>query len=318
MRPTIELKQVRGLNVRVPELPTPERDPIEAHLEELRIAQAQQVEEPEGTAAARGHLAVIQYQARAAGEAVDGEPAPREITVELGSDRSFPGLEEQLEGMVVDQQRSFELPAPGAPESAGEGEKRIAFEVRLVGLRRRELAELDDEFAKDVSEFETLDALRADLARRVEEGREAEKKRLLREATIDAVTEANPFPLPNGMVERQLSGRIARAVSQFRGQVPPEELGKRVERWRTEWRAQAERDVRLALLVPEIAKAEQLRVSPEDIEAQLGKLAEEQGTSADVLRQRFTDHGLLDALEGGLLEQCVVEFLGSQATLLET
>lgn len=317
IRPTIELKQVSGLSVKRPELPKPEQDPVERHLEELRIAQGQLLEEPEGMSAARGHFAVIEYEATLEGRPLV-EGSERETTVELGSGRSLPGFEDQLVGMVVGQEREFELALPerdAAPEAEG---KTASFHVKLVGLKRRELPELDDEFAKDVSELATLDELRADLERRVQAGREAEEKRLLREAVIGALIEANPFPVPMGLVERQLSNRISSATAQLQKQIPEEELGRLMGSWLQEWRPQAERDVRLALLVPEIAKAEGIEVSSEDVDDQLRRIAEERGSSLSALKRSYREQGLLEALAGGLLEQRVVEFLVSRATLSDT
>ncbi len=88
--------------------------------------------------------------------------------------------------------------------------------------------------------------------------------------------------------------------------------------WREEWRPHAERDVRLALLVPEIAKAEDIEVSDEDVDEHLRRVAEEKGRSLSALKRSYREQGLLDALEGGLLEERVVEFLISQATLSDT
>ena len=314
IHPSIELKQLRGLRVQRPELPEPEQDPVEKHLEELRVNQGQLIEEPEGTSAASGHFAVIHYRASVAGKPLatgSGEDA----TVELGAGRSLPGFEDAIVGMAVGQERDFELTLPAGEE---EEAQQAAFHVKLVGVKRRELPELDDEFAKDVSDFATLEELRTDLAQRVKTGRDAEEKRLLREAAIDALIEANPFPVPEGLVSKQLSSRIARAASQLHKQIPEEELGRAITSWRQEWRPQAERDVRLALLVPKIAKAEGIEVSSEDVDAHLRRVAEETSRPLADIKRDYRKQGVLEALEGGLLEQNVVEFLVSEATLLDT
>ena len=148
--------------------------------------------------------------------------------------------------------------------------------------------------------------------------REAEEKRLLREAVVDALIEANPFPVPEGLVSKQLTNRIGRAASQLHKQIPEEQLGRMIASWREEWRPQAERDVRLALLVPEIARAQEIEVSAEDVDEHLRRVAEERGRSLSALKRSYREQGLLGALEGGLLEERVVEFLVSEATLSGT
>ncbi len=317
IRPQIELKQVSGLSVKRPQLPEPEQEPVEHHLEQLRVGQGQLIEEPEATAAARGHFAVIKYSAKLEGRPLDADPE-QETTLELGAGKSLPGFEDQIVGMVVGQERDFELPLPEGDPDAQEADKKASFHVKLVGVKRRELPELDDEFAKDVSEFATLDELRADLARRVEDQREAEKERLLREAVINALVKANPFPVPEGLVSNQLASRIGRAAAQLQKQLPEEQLGRMIATWREEWRPQVERDVRLALLVPEIAGAQEIEVSVEDVDDHLRRVAQEKGQTLSALKRSYREQGLLDALEGGLLEQRVVEFLVSVATLSDT
>ncbi len=316
IRPEIELKTVRGLEVRAPAPPEPEQDPIEAHLEQLRVSQGQLVEESEGVVAAGGHAVVIDYEATVDGEPFDGGSG-HEMAVEIGGGRSIPGFEDQLIGLRVADEKDFDLDLPESyPEHlAG---KTASFHIVVLGLKRRELPELDDEFAKDVSDFESLAELRADLQQRVDEGREADRKRLLQEAVIDKLIEENPFPVPKGVVDRQLESRLVRAAGQLRGQVPDEKLGEMLEHWKEEWEPKAEREVRLALLIAEISNTEEITVTSEDVDAQLRQIAEQQGEPHSKLRSTYKERGWLGSVEDGLLERRVVEFLVAEATLLDS
>ncbi len=302
IRPTIELKQVQGLEVVGPELPEPEQDPVEAHLEELRVKHGQLVEESEGVAAARGHLAMIDYEATIEGRPFEGGSG-KETSVELGEGRAIPGLEDEILGMTVGQEREFELSLPDSYAVAGAGGQPAHFRVSLLGIKRRELPDLDDEFAKDVSEHATLEELRADLQQRVDAARDRERDRLIREAVIEALIDANPFPVPAALVERQLESRMTRAASQLQ-QLP-----------REEWRPRAERDVRLALLVPAISEAHDISVSEADLDEQLKDIAAQQGEPLVQLKRSYREQGYLDALRSGLLERRVVDFLVSEATV---
>jgi len=316
IRPEIELLAIRGLEVEVPAAPEPatEEDPIEKYLEELRGAQAQLVAEPAGTLAARGHVALIDYEATIDGEPFEGGSGT-ETEIELGSGRAIAGFETELEGMLVDGAREFDLDLPETyPEESSAG-KTAHFSVKLVELKRKELPQLDDEFAKDVSEFETLDALREDLQRRMEEGREAEKQQRIRQAVLDKLIELNPFPVPSGLVERQLASRMGRALGPLEGRVPPDEMRKMVERWREEWREPAEREVRLGFLIPEIAQSEGVEIADEEVEARLGEEAEAQGQPLSQVRRKYKEQGMLEVLRAQLLEDRVVEFLVAEATL---
>ena len=139
-------------------------------------------------------------------------------------------------------------------------------------------------------------------------------ERLTRDAVLDALIEANPFPVPEGLVERELSNRLARAVQQLRN-MPAEQLQPMIEQWREEWRPNAERDVRLGFLLPEIAKAESIEASQEDVDARLKEMSERGGRSVGELKKAYREQGLMDALHASLVDERVVEFLVSQASL---
>jgi trigger factor len=290
IRPEIELRKVRGLEVTRPELPEPDEDPVERYLGELREAHAQLVEEPVGTTAARGRI-------------------------EIGSGRAIPGFEEQIEGMAAGGEREFDLELPEGYPVAELAGKRTHFRVQLVGLKRKDLPALDDEFAKDVSEFDTLQAFRDDLNRRVAEGREKERERALREAVARKLVEENQFPVPPSLVERQLSMRIARAATQLGRELPEERLRELVSRWREEWRPQTEQSVALSMLVHDVAKAESIEVSGEDVDTRLREIAEQRDTTVTKLRRESRDTGLVEGIEASLLEERVLEFLVSEASV---
>ncbi len=314
IRPQVELKQVEGLRVSEPDLPEPDEDPVEQHLEELRQRQAQEIaEDQEGVAAASGHVAVLDFRGTLDGEPFEGGSG-EDVPFEIGAGRSIPGFEDELVGLRVGDDKSFEIEFPedyGAEEVAG---KRVRFEVTLKALRRRELPELDDEFAKDVSEHDTLEALRQELRERVEGGRERERERLVRQAVVRAAVDANPFPVPRSLVHAQLHSMIDRMLSQL----PPLDEERRREfadRWHDEWEEQAERDCAMAFLVPAIAEAHDIEVGDDDVDAQLAEVAEQQGSSVTQVKRIYQEQGALGSLRASLLEDRVVEFLVSRAIL---
>jgi trigger factor len=317
VRPAIEIQKVSGLDVTRPALPTPERDPVDAHLEELQQRQAQLVDEASGIEATRGHIAVIDYVGKIDGEPFAGSSA-HETQVELGAGRTFGGFEDNLPGMRVGDERAFDVQMPEDHEDEKLRGKTVRFEVKLVALKRRELPELDDEFAKDVSDHATLAELRAELQRRVAEGRAAEQKRAERSAVIDALLEANPFPVPPALLEAQLRNRVARMLQQLGGaRMGREVLASLAERWQQEMRPQVEKELRLALLAPEVAKRESLSVSDEELDAQLARIAEASQRKLSEVKREYREHQLGDALRAGLLEEKVVEFALSAANLVD-
>lgn len=316
IRPTIELASYKGLEASRATLPEPEVDPVEAHMEELQQSQAQVFEEEDGTRLREGHLATVSFTGTVDGVPLGAEASER-ATFEIGAKQAFPGFDEQLKGLCVGEDHSFDLELPSDDPSQELAGKTAHFEVRVLEVRRKELPELDDELAKDVSEFDNLEALKADLRRRVDEGRKQQLEQMDREAVISALIEANPFPVPPSLVERQLQNRLQRAMSQLGDRLPREQLGGLMEGWREEWRPLAERDVQLGLLVPEIAKLEGIEISESNVDERLAAIAEEQGRPREEIRKVYKDRGLLPALEGGLLEERIVEFLVAEASFSE-
>jgi trigger factor len=317
VRPSIEVAVVSGLALKRSVVPAPEKDPIEAHLDDLRQRHGQLVEEETGVAAAAGHVAVINYVGTADGEPFEGSSAS-ESQIELGAGRTFGGFEDQLIGLRVGDEHAFDVTMPEDHADEKLRAKSVRFDVKLVALKRRELPALDDEFAKDVSNFETLAELRADLERRIREGRLAEQKRLERAALVEALVEANPFPVPPALVDAQLRARIQRMLTQFGGdKLDREVLGPLVQRWQEELRPQIEREVRLALLAPEIAKREKIAVNDEELDAQLARIAEASQRKLSEVKREYREHGLLDALRAGLVEEKVVEFALAAANVLD-
>jgi trigger factor len=314
IRPEIELELVRGLAPEIPETDEPEQEPVESHLTQWRESQAQLLEEEPEVKSAEGHIVVVSFAGSIEGEPFEGGSSD-EAQFELGSGRAIPGFEDALVGLAVGDEHRFEVDFPedyGTEEVAG---KRATFEVKVLGLKRKELPELDDEFAKDVSDFDTLDELRADLQKRVDEGRAQERERVEREAVLDELVKRNPFPVPASLVDRQLAGRLERAVGQFANQLPQERLVELVERWREEWRPSAERDVALSFLLPAIAKAEGMEISDEEVDAEIAKLAEQQERKPAELKKAYREGGVLPGLSASLLERRVVEFLVAEASL---
>jgi trigger factor len=188
----------------------------------------------------------------------------------------------------------------------------------MNGLKRKELPDLDDEFAKDVSEFDSLEALREDLRQKLGEERSQEERRLLREAAARALVEQNPFPVPQSLVERQLASRISSVAGQLGRAVPEDRLREMVEKWRDEWRPQAEQQVRLALLVPIIAESEGIEITEEDLDVQLRSFAKEKDVSLTQIRREYQESGVLEGVRAALLEERVLEFVVSEANVSET
>ncbi len=315
IKPEIRLPALEGLKGRRPPVEASDADVVQ-ELEALRQRHATLIEEPEGTVAARGHVLTLDFVGRIDGQPFEGGSG-QDVSVELGAGRFLPGFEEQLEGSQAGEDREVRVSFPadyGRAELAG---KEAVFAVHVAAVRRRELPALDDEFAKDVGEFETLAALREHLLAGLRAGREREAQAVLRRSILDSLLAQTSFEVPVGLVERRLQRRLAAAHQQLEGQLPHDALHAQLERWQEEWRPAAEREVREALVLEAVAEAKALAVDDAEVDARLVAIAAEQKVDAARLRKAYREQGLLEAVRAQLLDEKALEALCRDARIEE-
>lgn len=314
VKPRIELGELSGLGARRPP-PDVEEAEVERELESLRQRHASLPEEPEETPAAPGHLLTVDFEGRIDGRPFEGGTG-RGVTLELGAGQLIPGFDEQLTGARAGQQRTVRVRFPADYAHSELTGKDAEFDVHVVAVRRRELPALDDEFAKDLGDFETLDALRARVREHLEATREREVRAALRRSVLDSLIERAPFPVPPGLVEQRLHRRLhsARHELEERG-VPPQTLEAQLARWEEEWRRLAEREVREEWLLAEVARLQELAVTDAELDAKVSELAAAREEDPRKLRKTYREAGVYDALRRQLLEDKAVEFLLREATV---
>jgi trigger factor len=313
--PEIELPDLSGLPAVRPEVSVGDAE-VDERLEELRTAHAPLVEESEGTVIARGHVATIDFVGRIDGEPFEGGTG-QGVQLEIGGGRFIPGFEDQLTGAQAGDDREVTVTFPdpyGNPELAG---KEAVFAVHVVDVRKRQAPELDDEFAKDIGEFDSLDALRAKIRADLESGQERESKETFRTTLMDALLERMDFAVPPGMIDRQLQSQLASAQRRLEAQLDDDAIRAQLERWREEWRPRAERDVREMLALQAIAKAHGIEVEDDEVRARIAELMGGPEPQAPRMRELHENEQLRAALRAQLSDEKVLEFLAPTAKIGE-
>jgi len=316
VKPEIELPDLSGLPATRPQVAVSDED-VEKELDALRERHAKLLEEPDGTQIAEGHVANVDFVGRVDGEPFEGGSG-QAVDVEIGAGRFLPDFESQLVGASDGDDVEIRV---DFPDDYGNGElagKQALFAVHVASVKRREVPVLDDEFAKDLGEFASLDELGARIRSDLAESRERESESVLHRTLLDSLIERSSFDVPPGMVERRLEGELRQAHERLEGQVDHDTLHEQLGRWREEWRERAERQVRESLLLEAVAKAEGLQASPLDVEARIGEMAERQGVSTDRLRQAYGGEAFERALEAQLVDEKALEFLVARAKVEET
>jgi trigger factor len=314
IRPPIELGELANLSARRPSTAVTDPD-VEGELETLRQRHASLVEEPEETPAARGHFVTIDYVGRIDGQPFEGGSA-REQTVELGSGHLLPGFEDQLLGARAGEDRIVRTRFPadfGSPALAG---KEAEFEVHVGAVRRREVPELDDEFAKDLGDFEHLDQVRARIRESLTATRERRAKTELRRTLLDGLEARVPFDVPPGLLRERLHRRLHSAAHELEERGVRRELVERqVAQWEEEWRPAVEREIRDEWILQEVARRQGLEASDAELDERLETMAREQESEPARLRKAYREAGLLEALREQVLEDKAFAFLLSLATV---
>lgn len=308
VKPSFELCDLKGLPARRPATEVSEED-VERELEAVRQRHAQLVEEPEEVEAAPGHVVAIDFEGR-----IDGRPFPggqgKDVTVEIGAGQLVPGFDDQLVGARAGEARTVRVRFPddyGNAELAG---REAEFSVHVASLRRREVPALDDEFAKDLGEFETLDAVRARIRASLVAARERAARQTLRRTLLDALIERVPFDVPPGLVEERLQRRLHSAAHDLeRGGVGRGVAERQLAQWEQAWRPLIEREIRESWLLEAVARQEGIEADEAAVEAKLAQTAEEQGRDPAKLHRAYRDAGLLEAVRADAVEDKAVEFL---------
>ncbi|MDG2335417.1 MAG: trigger factor [Myxococcota bacterium] len=315
VKPEIDLPDLAQVEGRKPIVLVGE-DEVEAEIERMRERETKLVEEPEDVEASEGHSLTLNFVGRIDGEIFEGGSADG-AELELGSGTMIPGFEEQLMGAKAGENRQLDV---SFPEEYGREElngKQAVFDCEVVAVRRKELPELDDELAKDLGEYESVDELKAGVRADLEKTRETEAARALDRSLMESLVGLCEFEVPPGVVQSQLQSQMQSMHQQFHGRVPEEVLHEQLQRMQEDGRPMAEQRVREMLLIDAVANEQGLEASQEESDARLVEMAEGQGTDVDTMRAMAEAQGWLPAIEQEVRERKVYAYLAERATLVD-
>ncbi|HZG80069.1 MAG TPA: trigger factor [Brevibacillus sp.] len=311
VKPEVKLGDYKNLTIEPKEFEVTEES-LDAELKRMQERHAELVTIEEG-AAENGDQAVIDFEGFQDGVAFEGGKA-EDYALELGTGTFIAGFEEQVVGMTLGEEKDITVTFPEEYHSPNLAGKEAVFKVKLNGLKRKNLPALDDEFAKDVSEFDTLEELKADTKKKLEEKAAQEKDQYIREQLVLKAAENAEIDLPAVMVEHELDQMVSEFGQRLQYQGMTLELyyqfsGMDESQLRDQLRADATSRVRTSLTLEAIGKAENIVATDEDVDAELEKLAAMYGRPADELRKIFSAQDGLVALKRDVQTRKTVDFL---------
>jgi trigger factor len=307
------------------ELEVPDKDfsvkpeDIEAELERMRDLHAELVV-TEGPAE-KGDTVIIDYEGFVDGEPFPGGKAER-YSLELGSGRFVPGFEDQLIGAAKDEEKEIEVTFPEKYHTESLQGKTAVFKVKVHDIKRKVLPELDDEFAKDVSEFETLEAYKQDIERELKEAKERERQAYIENTVVEKAVQNAEVEIPEVMIENELDEMLFEFENRLRMQGMTLDLYYRLtggdkDGMREQMRDDARRRVRTSLVLEAIAAAEQLTATDDDVEEEFKRLSEQYRQPVEEVRDLFEKRGNLDVLKKDIVTRKTVRLLVDHSKLVQ-
>jgi trigger factor len=311
--PEFELGDYKNLEVEIESVEVTDEDIAKA-LEELRERTATFVP-VEGHPIQQGDYAVLKVLGTPPGGR--GEPVRGEnVLCHVGGEETFAAFTENLTGAQPGEQRHFEMRYPDDFPQAKLAGKAYHFAIEVLGLKEKRLPELNDEFAKDVSDAATLEELRAKIRASLEAARDDRQKSLTRQKVIEELIRRHDFSVPEALVEHQMDARLERVVRSLAAQgVDPRGVNVDWMALRRRQRERAADDVRAELLLDRIAEAEKIEVSEEELERELERVAQATNESATALRARLTKEESLASMKSKLRSDKTLDWLCQQTRI---
>jgi len=308
-RPKAKLGTVAGLEVGKDEPEIPE-GALEEELDRLRLQGSRMA--PVDRPAAEGDFVVVDFDGEVNGKRLASASA-RDFVVELGSERLLAGFDEKLRGSSAGDSVRIEITYAADDSRQELRGKTVAYTAQVKQVQERVLPELDDDFAAENSEFDTLDELTADINRRLEEAAQARVDELFRRRVVDAAVNNATSDVPEIMVQRRIGSILNQTASSLPSGVTFETYlratGRTLDQVVEELRPDAEMAIRRELVVEAVCEAENIEVTDTDVEAQVRDDAEKVGRDADELLAEVIAEGAFERLREDLRLGRAVQYL---------
>ena len=310
--PEFELGSYKGLELEMPTMDITEEDIAKA-LEEMR-ERAAAFAPVEGRAIQDGDFAQVKLVGAPEG---GGDPLKADsVLCHIGAEETMEPFNTNLKGANVGEHKNFDVAYPADypdPKLAG---KKFHYAVEVLGIKAKKLPDLNDDFAKDVSDAQTLDELKTKVREGLEHQRDHKRKELLHEKVLAELVKKHDFPVPESLVEHQMDVRLERVVRSLAAQgVDPRAVNVDWVTLRRRQEDHARDDVKAELIIDRIATAENIDVTEEDLTRELEHAASHSNESAEALRARLTKQGTLDRMKAKLRSDKTLEWLEQSAKI---
>ena len=311
VKPEVKLAKYKGIKLEKVEYNVSDED-VDAEISRLQERNSRVVE-VEDRAVAKDDIAVIDFEGFKDGVAFEGG-AGKDFELTIGSGQFIPGFEDQLIGANKGDDVTVNVTFPEDYHAEDLKGAAVEFKVKVNAIKKKELPELDDEFAKDVSEFDTLEELKNDTKAKLEKQNNDRAKAETEDKAIEAVAEKTEVEIPECMVNHQLDNMLRDYDARLQGQGITlqqyfQMTGMTADKFKEQFKEHAEKQVKVSLTLEAIAKAEKVDATAEDIEEEYNKIAENYQMKAEDIKKFIRE----DDIKDGIINRKVVEMIVAES-----
>ena len=306
-KPEVKLKQYKGIEIPKIEYNVKESD-IENQLKQMQEQNARMLSVE--TPVEKGNTVVIDFEGFVDGVAFDGGKAENH-SLEIGSGTFIPGFEDQIIGMKLDEEKDIKVKFPDEYFSKDLAGKDAVFKIKLHEIKKKELPELDDEFAKDVSEFDTLKELKESIKEKLEKQNQEREKYEKQDAVMREVVDGLTVDIPSGMIEIEIDNMVKEMEQRMSYQgIKLEQYLKMVnkteEEFRKEYEPQAIDAIKSRLALEEIIKQEKIETSEDEVKEKIKEMAQNYGKKPEELE---ANQNIKDYIKQGIENEKAINLL---------
>jgi len=308
--PTFEIPNYNGVEVVYKEPEVTDED-VTKRLEEIRETKATYANE-DPRPLADGDYAVVSLESLSGTE--EGIKAD-EVQVLIGGPETLPGFTENLTGASPGDEKEFDVTYPaeyGRETLAG---KTVRFHVGVKGLRRKELPELNDEFAQDLGDFRTLDEVKDAVRKSILAQRQSEAQREAKDKIIEKLVETNEFPVPEVFVDRQIQNRVEQRLRSLEAEgVDPKSFKLDWDKVKAAQKDAALKEVKASMVLGKVAERESIVATNEEVDRELDRISRQEKQPVAVLRRKLTENGELGRIASHIQTEKTLNYLFEHAT----
>jgi len=308
--PVFEIPNYNGVEVVYKEPEVADED-VAKRLDEIRETKATYANE-DPRPLADGDYAVVSLESLSGTE--EGIKAD-EVQVLIGGPETLPGFTENLTGASPGDDKEFDVTYPaeyGRETLAG---KTVRFRVGVKGLRRKEVPELNDEFAQDLGDFRTLDEVKDAVRKSILAQRQSEAQREAKDKIIEKLVETNEFPVPEVFVDRQIENRVEQRLRSLQAEgVDPKSFKLDWDKVKVAQKDAALKEVKASMVLGKVAEKESIVATNEEVDRELDRISRQEKQPVAVLRRKLTENGELSRIASNIQTEKTLNYLFEHAT----